>query len=356
MSARRGQQRVAAEPTPLTDRWRVHQFAQGLSHRTVVEREKAVLLMAADAGCDPAEATTEQIATWLARGQWAGSTRHTYWTHLRAWFLWLVLNGHRDCDPMTALRAPKRPRYVPRPIAPESVARLLGARMWATTRAKLLLAVYQGLRVHEIAKVRGEDFDLEAGTMTVLGKGRRMDALPLHPEVVSLVRRMPSRGYWFPSDQTRTGHVTSRAVGDALADLMQRNGIRGTAHCLRHTYGTQLVRHGADARTAQTLLRHSSLQSTQIYVEASDDAKVRALNNLDFKARVAVSGGVPAEQRVIAMLRERPRTRPEIRSGFSAGERRAAGLAALDALIEQGSVIREGPAGRQVYRLIDDAM
>lgn len=274
----------------LLDTWRVHQLARALSLRTVNERQRVVSQFAAEVDMErPHAATTSDVASWLARGQWTGSTRHTYWTHLNAWFTWLCLNGYRADNPMTPLRAPKRPRYEPHPVSRVNVGKLLAARMWPTTRAYLLLALYAGLRVSEIAAVRGEDFDLTAGIVIVKGKGGRVDTLPLHPKLVALAATMPRSGWWFRSATRRTGHVASQSVGEALKDLMLRCGVRGSAHSLRHSFGTNLVVNGADARTAQTLLRHASLQSTQIYVDASDTQRLRAIQRLDYRQAQAMT-------------------------------------------------------------------
>jgi integrase/recombinase XerD len=55
----------------------------------------------------------------------------------------------------------------------------------------------------------------------------------------------------------------------------------GTAHRLRHWYGSKLVADGADLRTAQTLLRHANLNTTAIYVQVSDPKRVEAIDRLD---------------------------------------------------------------------------
>ena len=280
--------RSVSNTAKLLDTWRVHQLARALSLRTVNDRERAVSQFAADADVAPHVATTSDVASWLARGQWTGSTRHTYWTHLNAWFTWLCLNGYRPDNPMTPLRAPKRPRYEPHPVSRANVEKLLTARTRPTTHAYLLLALYAGLRVSEIAALRGECFDLTATNVTVKGKGGRVDTLPLHPKLVTLASTMPRSGWWFPSSTRRAGHVGSRSVGETLKELMLRSGVPGTAHSLRHSYGTNLVVNGADARTAQTLLRHSSLQSTQIYVDASDAQRLRAIQRLDYRQAQAI--------------------------------------------------------------------
>ena len=162
--------RSVSNTAKLLDTWRVHQLARALSLRTVNDRERAVSQFAADADVAPHVATTSDVASWLARGQWTGSTRHTYWTHLNAWFTWLCLNGYRPDNPMTPLRAPKRPRYEPHPVSRANVEKLLTARTRPTTHAYLLLALYAGLRVSEIAALRGECFDLTATNVTVKGK------------------------------------------------------------------------------------------------------------------------------------------------------------------------------------------
>jgi site-specific recombinase XerD len=87
------------------------------------------------------------------------------------------------------------------------------------------------------------------------------------------------------------GHeLSSRSVDDRVglgtADrvqvVMERVGIPGgTAHRLRHWYGSNLVATGADLRTAQTLLRHANLNTTAIYVQVSDPKRVEAIDRLD---------------------------------------------------------------------------
>ena len=55
----------------------------------------------------------------------------------------------------------------------------------------------------------------------------------------------------------------------------------GTAHRIRHWYGTKLVGDGTDLRTAQTLLRHANLNTTAIYVQVSDPKRVEAIDRLN---------------------------------------------------------------------------
>lgn len=154
--------------------------------------------------------------------------------------------------------------------------------MHRRTKVMILLAAFAGLRVHEIAKVRGEDVDPMARTLRVTGKGNVTAVLPLHPVLVEAAKDM-RKGWWFPGNSRRAGlPIRSRGVADFVGQAMDRAGIPGgTAHRLRHWYGTTLVGDGADLRTAQTLLRHANLNTTAIYVRVSDPKPVEAIGRLD---------------------------------------------------------------------------
>ncbi len=149
------------------------------------------------------------------------------------------------------------------------------------TRVKILLAALAGLRVHEIAKVRGEDVDIDGRVLRVTGKGGRTDNIPLHNLLVAAAMTMPKRGWWFPANGRRPGeHLRDKSVSDIIGDAMRRADVPGTPHSLRHWYGTNLVAAGADLRTAQTLLRHAHLQTTAIYVQVADGKRTEAIDRL----------------------------------------------------------------------------
>lgn len=264
---------------PLVNTWRTWQFAQSLSKRTVDERVATVTRMANWCQTSPESATSEQISEWLAAGDWMPRTRWTYHRALSAWFTWLQLQDHRLDNPMLRLGDPKRPKSVPRPLSNADVARLLTTRMHTRTRAMVLLATFEGLRTFEIAKVRGEHFDLVSRTMTVTGKGGITATLPLHHRVVEHAYRMPRKGYWFPG--RNGGHQRRESVGQTIKEAITRAGAVGSAHQLRHWFGTALVEAGVDLRTVQTLLRHQNLSSTEIYTQVKEPRRADAIQLLD---------------------------------------------------------------------------
>lgn len=250
--------------------WRVEMQARGMSPRTIVERLRIVDRISAHCGATATELTREDLLAYLARDM-APSSRATYWAALRAWSGWLQRTGRRTDDPTATLDAPRTPKCSPHPITTDQLMALLGSDMWQSTRAMVILAAWAGLRVHEIAKVRGEDVD--GGSLLVVGKGGRTDRLPMHPEVAALAARMPKRGWWFPSPADSTRPVDRTSVSAGLSRAMHRAGIDASAHSLRHWFGTMLVRNGVDLRTAQQLLRHESLATTAIYVQVDDEQR-----------------------------------------------------------------------------------
>lgn len=228
----------------------------------------------------PEHAQDEHVVTWLAEGgNWSATTRHTYHCALQAWFLWLQVQGHRTDNPMIRVGKPRRPRSKPRPISDQELRRMLRTRMNQRTRTMVVLAAFAGLRVHEIAKIRGEHVDLVGRQMTIVGKGGHKDVLPLSHFIIEQAYRMPREGFWFPGADE--GHQHRESVGDAIKQVMVRAGVVGSAHCLRHWYGSALLERGVDVRVVQELMRHASLTSTQIYTEVKDHRRVEGIERLD---------------------------------------------------------------------------
>lgn len=264
----------------LLDRWRTWQFAQSLSARTVTERCGTILRVSQYWDISPELLTVEQIAQWLAEGgNWSPRTRWTYHSALKAWFLWLQQQELRLDNPMVMIGKPRRPRGVPRPISSRDLTRLLAIRMNKRTRAMILLAAFAGLRVHEIAKIRAEHLDLISRTLFVTGKGDVTATLPLHHLIVEHAYQMPRTGWWFPGPCD--GHQRRESIGGTIKAAMVRAGVNGSAHQLRHWFGTELVDSGTDLRTTQDLMRHATLTSTEIYTKVNDERRVEGIDRLD---------------------------------------------------------------------------
>lgn len=268
---------------PLLQEFMLWQLAARRSEVTVTERIRVIAQFSAETPNGALVATPVDIIKWMGKHtEWSASTAATYHSYLRAWYSWLSIMGYRDENPMVKIAAPKYPDRVPRPVSDDDLVRLLTTRMRHRTRVMILLAALAGLRVSEIARVRGRDMDLKTPRMYVEGKAGSKAWLPLHPLLVETALTMPRKGWWFPANSRRPGqHVHSKSVSDIVGNTMRRAGINGTPHSLRHWNGTTLLDDGADLRTVQELLRHKSVATTQIYTRVSDDKRTDAVNRLD---------------------------------------------------------------------------
>lgn len=251
--------------------WHQSMQAAGRSPRTIDERLRIV----AASGLDPQTCTVFDIESWLARPGLTNSTRRAYGDALRAFFGWMHRRGLRGDDPTLGLPVVKVPRGVPHPISTEQLRQLLATARTRRLRGYLLLGAYAGLRVSEIAAMDGSQID--GDWLTVTGKGGTVARLPLHYRLFDYAQDMPTDGWWFPS---HGGHVTGKNVSVVVSDHMRAHGVAGTAHSLRHWFGSTLVKNGTQMRIVQDGLRHANLQTTQVYTQVTPAQLRQAIDGL----------------------------------------------------------------------------
>ena len=252
---------------------------QGLSQRTITERIRVINQITTATGTDPAALTPQAISTWLATLP-SAATKNAYFTVLRAWSKWLIQSDHRTDDPTTRVPRPKTPAGHPRPVTDAQLDAVLALPLHQDTRTKIILAAYAGMRVHEIAKIKGEDISPVAGTITITGKGSRTDTLPAHQLILQQASHYPRRGLWFPSPKDPALPVRAKTVSRVISDAFDRADAPATAHQLRHYFATSLLRAGTDSRVVQSLMRHESLATTGRYLAVDTDQQRTALSAL----------------------------------------------------------------------------
>lgn len=218
--------------------------------------------------------TPENVQAWLGRptsalgAPLARWSRSTYYANLSDLCSWLVATGRIPVDPMEGQRKPTRPKSLPRPLS-EDEERIVLASARGRQRAWVLLARLAGMRAHEIAKIRGED--VTAQSIYIEGKGGVRASIPTHPDLWELAREYPRLGYWFPSVKVPGQPIMGSTVSNYTGKFFRENGIEGSIHRLRHSFGTGLLRQGENLRTVQRLMRHASLATTETYLQVLDD-------------------------------------------------------------------------------------
>jgi site-specific recombinase XerD len=180
---------------------------------------------------------------------------------------------------------------LPAPLEPGQVAAMLGSCDTGTAAgrrdlAMLTLLARLGLRAGEVAALALDDIDWRAGEITVTGKGRRSERLPLPADAGEAVAAWLRDGRPGPFDGTRRVFLrvlaphqglTPGGVTQAVFAAAQRAGLgRVYAHRLRHTAATGMLRAGASLPEIGQVLRHRRLLSTAIYAK-TDVPALRAL-------------------------------------------------------------------------------
>ncbi|MBT3816741.1 MAG: tyrosine-type recombinase/integrase [Candidatus Magasanikbacteria bacterium] len=140
-----------------------------------------------------------------------------------------------------------------------------------------------GLRVSEIVQLKKEDINLEQDEFTVLGKGGKRRVVFLSGQarycIKQYIKKRPDMNpYLFISHDKRSKTrqtdtpITPRTAQRMIQKYAKLAGITKpvTPHTLRHSYATDLLRNGADIRSVQEMLGHSSITTTQIYTHITD--------------------------------------------------------------------------------------
>ncbi len=201
---------------------------------------------------------------------------------VRSLLRFLERRGLANAAGAAALRAPKQPKSLPKPLTAGDARRVvspgeqLAEEPWIAARnAAVLTLLYGcGLRISEALGLTGGD--LASSRETVLritgkgGKTRLVPVLPVAFAAVAQYRRLCP--YHLEGDGplfrgARGGPLNPAIVQREMARLRSALNLPDTAtpHALRHSFATHLLGRGGDLRTIQELLGHASLSTTQIY-------------------------------------------------------------------------------------------
>jgi site-specific recombinase XerD len=193
----------------------------------------------------------------------------------------LVRAGGAAQNPAELLPSPKRGSRLPRVLGPDEIASLLdripaSGPLEVRDRALFELAYACGLRADEIVKLDLEAADFEAESLRVTGKGAKTRIVPIgEPAQHALERYLQvARPALVASRAERAMFLSTRGRRLSPSDVRRRleRWVREAAvaghvspHTLRHSFATHLLEGGADLRSIQELLGHSSVSTTQVY-------------------------------------------------------------------------------------------
>lgn len=235
-----------------------------------------------------------EVRAFLAHLLGQGLSRRTVARKLsaiRSFYTHLVRTGVTPQSPLAEVRTPKLDRRLPNFLYQDQVRQLLAAVDRRTPSGlrdgALLETLYAtGLRVSELVALNVDSIDYSEGWLLVLGKGRKMRAVPVGSEALGALGVYLRVGR--PSFVARSGtpdpaleralflnrsggRLTDRSVRRIIGHYIVRLAVQHNVspHTLRHSFATHLLENGADLRSIQEMLGHASLSTTQIYTHVS---------------------------------------------------------------------------------------
>ena len=200
---------------------------------------------------------------------------------LRSLLRFLEKTGLVNAAGATAMRAPKQPKSLPKPLTDGQALRIttqegqLAEEPWIAARNAAVLALLYGcgLRISEALDLKPGDFPAGTRSLRVIGKGKKMRLVPLLPVVLEAVETYRKLcPYALSGDEplflgARGGKLQPAIIQREMQKLRGAFNLpdNATPHALRHSFATHLLAGGGDLRTIQELLGHASLSTTQIY-------------------------------------------------------------------------------------------
>jgi integrase len=291
---------------PWIERYRDHLVASGrFEPTTVLDRCELLYRLDAELPLGLLEATVEELEHWMASGRtpersgrpsvpWSRQTRATYYAHAVGFYRFAAdprRNPHLSYDPSTSLSRPKVPEGVPNPCTNDELAAILD-RTRGRYRIYCRLSAYGGLRAIQICNLMREDITEE--NLFVAGKGGKTIAIPTHPMVwdavhdfprgpIAMAGSAPGRAASAPQVRAKPGPLAT-ATGREIRRILGYPGI--SLRNLRHWFATTLLLEeefggsGANLRTVQELMGHSSPSTTAVYTKVVGKQRKMAISAL----------------------------------------------------------------------------
>ncbi len=196
----------------------------------------------------------------------------------RSFYAWLARRGAIAQNPAEGLKAPKRPRTLPKALGLEQTMALLDAPaegpLELRDAAMFELFYSSGLRLSELVSLDWPGgLDLQQGEVTVTGKRQKTRVVPVGEKAREAmvawlaVRDNLARGNTALFVGRSGTRLTPRAVELRLAQWAQRQGlgVHVHPHMLRHSFASHVLQSSGDLRAVQEMLGHASIAATQIY-------------------------------------------------------------------------------------------
>ena len=227
---------------------------------------------------------------------------------LRIFYDYLYNEKLIQCSPFANLKFKFRQEIkLPKTLSINEVKRLLNCfvsesdnitefshRQFVRDGALIDLLISTGIRVAEAAAIKFDDIITYEHAVLIHGKGRKQRIIYISSGAtwqrlltqIKMQKKLSSTSYLFTNrnDNPLNSHSIEK-IYKKYAKIAKINPA-STPHYLRHTFATNLLANGADLRSVQELLGHSSIATTQIYTEVSSQRKKQVLRKYNYRNKL----------------------------------------------------------------------
>ena len=227
----------------------------------------------------------EGFIHWLTQKKLSPRSRARVLATIKTFFRFLILSQRLETSPAVLIETPRFSKKLPQVLSLEEVERLL--KQPDTThprglrdKAMLELLYATGLRVSELVRLKLNQLNLEVGYISVIGKGAKERLVPVGRQAQQALSQYLKHGRSAllkkPSSYLFVGYrgrpLTRQGFWEIIKKYAIKSGINKpiSPHTLRHSFATHILERGADLRSVQTMLGHSSITTTQIYTHVTE--------------------------------------------------------------------------------------
>lgn len=208
---------------------------------------------------------------------------HAFYRSIKSFLLWYEEEAEPENwkNPVKKVKPPRQVEALIEPVSNEDVSSILQAfdnntTMGLRNTAMVMMLFDTGLRANEMLNITLEDIDLVAGSVKVMGKGRKARTVFMGQKCRKAVRaylkkREYAPGYLF-LDRSHRGKIDYTGLRSMLRRACDRAGIDcPPVHSFRRAYALTMLRNGADVYTLQKLMGHADLQVLRRYLKQTDE-------------------------------------------------------------------------------------
>lgn len=204
---------------------------------------------------------------------------------LKSFYAWMYLQKKVDSDPFEYVHSPKATHTLPDFFSEKEIDALLTANEKRTDKLKdrdqalLMLMFASGLRASEVVNLTFNQVDFDNRIMKVSGKGNKDRLVPFTNSakesmlnyINGLRKDLLKEDTKYIFLNSKGNKMTVRGLEYILDEIEAKTGLYGKIHphMLRHSFATKMLNRGADLRTIQELLGHSSIETTSIYTHVA---------------------------------------------------------------------------------------